>query len=79
MLMQDTQTAAEKAIRLLLAAHGRTNAWLAEQLGVSPFTLSRRMRGEIKFDVELLDRIATLFGLTFEQLLATADAVAVNQ
>lgn len=77
--MQDSQTAATKAIRLLLAAHNRKQTWLAAQLGETPFWLSRRMSGSITFNVEDLDRIASVFGITIDVLLATADAVAVNQ
>lgn len=77
--MQDSQTAATKAIRLLLAAHNRKQAWLASELGETPFWLSRRMSGSITFNVEDLDRIAAVFGIQLDGLLATADAVAVNQ
>lgn len=73
--MQSTQDAAAKAIRLLLAARDRRQTWLAKELGVSPFWLSRRMLGEITFDVDDLDRISTVFGITIDELLQTAKAV----
>jgi transcriptional regulator with XRE-family HTH domain len=74
--MQSSQAAATKAIRLHLAARDKRQAWLAEQLGVSPFWLSRRMSGTKTFDVEDLDRIADVFGTTLDALLSSAKAVA---
>lgn len=74
--MQTSQSAAAKGIRLHLAARNKRQAWLAEQLGVSPFWLSRRLSGTTTFDVEDLDRIAAVFGTTIEGLLASSKAVA---
>lgn len=74
--MRSTQHDAEKAIRILLAARNERQLWLAEQLGVSVFWLSRRMSGSIAFNVDDLDRIAAVFGKTLDELLATAEVVA---
>lgn len=74
--MQDTNSAIVRSVRLHLAAKRRTQVWLAEQLGVSQFWIGRRMTGSTIFNVEEVDRIATAFGTTFEQLLADAEAVA---
>lgn len=71
-----SQAAAEKAVRLLLAARRKTQAWLAAQIGETPFWISRRMSGKKTFNVDDLDRIAGVFDLTLDGLLATADAVA---
>lgn len=76
LLMQGTQQSAEKAIRLHLAAMKRSQVWLAEQLNVSQFWVGRRMTGAVTFNVDDLDRIAAVFGKTFDQLLADAEAVA---
>lgn len=70
-----SQAAAEKAIRLLLAARKRNQSWLAAQLHVTPFWVSRRMSGPLAFDMNDLDRIAEVFGLSAQSLLAVADAV----
>ena len=74
--MPSSQTAAEKAIRLHLAARNKRQVWLAEQLGVTSFWLTRRMTGVMEFSVTDLDRIAAVFGTTLENLLADAEAVA---
>jgi transcriptional regulator with XRE-family HTH domain len=73
--MQSSQTAAAKGIRLHLAAIDKRQAWLAQQLGESPFWVSRRMSGSKTFDVEDLDRIAAVFETTIEGLLEAAKAV----
>lgn len=74
-----SQDAAVRAIRLHLAARGVKQSWLADRLSVSPFWVSRRMSGATNFDIEELDRVAAIFGITIERLLSDADAVAVNQ
>lgn len=74
--MQSTQSAAAKGIRLLLAARGVRQSWLAEKLGVSVFWLSRRMSGATTFNVDDLDRIAVVFGTTLDGLLEASEAVA---
>lgn len=71
--MQDSQTAATKAIRLHLAAINKKQTWLAVELGVSPFWLSRRMSGEVNFDLDGLDRIARTLGTTLVALLEDAE------
>lgn len=74
--MPDTQSAIIRSVRLHLAAKRRTQVWLAKQLGVSQFWIGRRMNNATIFTVEDVDRIATAFGTTFEQLLADSEAVA---
>jgi len=74
--MQDSQSAATKAIRLHLAAINKKQTWLAAQLGVSAFWISRRMSGAVNFDLEDLDRIATALGTTLADLLADAEKIA---
>ena len=71
--MQDSQTAATKAIRLHLAAKDKKQTWLAAQIGESPFWLSRRMSGAVNFDFDDMDRIAAAFGTDLLGLLADAD------
>lgn len=77
--MQDAQTSATKAIRLQLAALDKPNAWLAEQLGKTPFWLSRRMSGKKFWDVMELSTIAGVFGLTYTELIASADAIKTRK
>lgn len=73
--MQSTQHNAAMGIRLQLAALNKRQTWLAQQLGESPFWVSRRMSGVKNFDVDDLDRIAAVFGMTLEALLASAKAL----
>ena len=77
--MQSSQTTAEKAIRLHLAARKKNQAWLADQLGESAFWVGRRMSGAVAFDLTDLDRIARVFSVTLDELLAAADAVKVPE
>lgn len=74
--MQSTHATAVTAIRMLLASRGKSQAWLAGQLGETPFWLSRRMSGKKTFDVGTLDRIAAVFDLTTEEMLRLSLAVA---
>lgn len=74
--MQDTQSAAVKAIRLHLAARNQSQTWLARQIDESPFWLSRRMTGTKTFNVDELDRIAAVFGLGLDELVQSAEAIA---
>lgn len=78
--MQESQAAAELGIRLSLAAmplpEQRTQAWLAAQIGESPFWLSRRMSGTQRFTVDDLDRIAAVFGTDLVGLITSMKGVA---
>lgn len=71
-----SQQTATKAIRLRLVARDKNQQWLADELGESPFWVSRRMSGTTKWDVDDLDRIAMVFGTSLDGLMATATAVA---
>ena len=74
--MPRTQTVAEQAIRLRLAAHKKSQAWLAEQVGESPFWIGRRMSGKVTFDLDDLDRISEAFDVDIDELLASADSLS---
>lgn len=71
--MARTQHRAEQAIRLILAAHNKSQAWLAQQLGESPFWVARRLNGVVNFDVEDLDRVARVLGTDLAGLLQFTD------
>jgi len=70
------QSSAVTAIRVRLAAMSKSQAWLADQIGESPWWLSRRMSGQQRFTTDDLDRIAAVFGTDIFGLLDTAKAVA---
>lgn len=71
--MASSQTSAEQAIRLTLAAHNKSQAWLAEQIGESVFWVTRRLNGAVNFDLEDLDRVADVFGTDVSGLLALVE------
>lgn len=77
--MQGTQELVERSIRMHLASRKQTQAWLAKQLGVTPFWVSRRMSGEISFDIEVLDRIAAIFGISIDRLISDGDALSTTK
>lgn len=56
-------------IRVLLARHGRTQADLADHLGLSAFAVSRRMTGAITWDIGELQQVAVWFGVTVHDLI----------
>ncbi|TKJ24332.1 hypothetical protein A6V29_04865 [Blastococcus sp. CCUG 61487] len=60
-------------VRAELARHGMTAQDLATAIGVTPFYLGRRIgrqqRGAIAIDVDELERIAAVLGVTPEYLL----------
>ena len=73
--MQSSQISAEQAIRLILAAHNKSQAWLAKQVSESPFWVTRRLNGIVNFDLEDLDRIADVFGTDVPGLLGFAESL----
>lgn len=72
---KDSQKAAALAISLLLVANGMTRRDLATALGESEFWLGRRMNSVSEFKITDLERIANLFALTIDGLLAIPDAI----
>lgn len=59
-------------VRALLARRQMTGADLAGRIGRSPMYVSRRVRGEVAFDLDDLQRIAEVFGVTPADLLPKA-------
>lgn len=68
--MGTTQVAAETAIRVRLAEQRKSQRWLSEVLGVSPYWLSRRMSGKKSFTTDDLDVIADALGTDFVSLMS---------
>lgn len=75
-MQSSSQATAEKSIRVRLAVMGKSQSWLAAQLGESTFWLSRRMTGATKLTTDDLDRIAEVFGTDVSGLLDLSRAVA---
>lgn len=53
----------------MLAEKGKTNKWLAEQLGKSEVTVSRWCTNEIQPSIETLTEIAKLLNVDIKELL----------
>lgn len=67
--MARTQHRAEQAIRLILAAHNKSQAWLAKEVDESPFWVTRRLNGIVTLSLDDLDRIAAVFNTDVHGLL----------
>jgi transcriptional regulator with XRE-family HTH domain len=61
-------------VRVQMTRHGATQADLAEALHLSQQAVSRRLRGEIAFDVTELGLIAGLFHITAAALIPVVAA-----
>lgn len=56
-------------VRALLARRMMTGADLATAIGKSPMYVSRRVRGEVAFDLDDMERLAVVFGVDVADLL----------
>jgi transcriptional regulator with XRE-family HTH domain len=56
-------------VRALLARRMMTGADLAAAIGKSPMYVSRRVRGEVAFDLDDMERLAGVFGVDVNDLL----------
>lgn len=63
-------------VRAAMARKRVTQSVLAAHLGISQAALSRRLRGEIPFDVNELALIASHLDVTIDALIPTPDAAA---
>lgn len=57
------------AIRGLMAERGITQPELAEQIGMSPATLSTRLNGHTEFTMKEIGAIARAFGVTIHEVV----------
>ena len=56
-------------IKAVLAETGKTNVWLAEQLGVNPTTVSKWCTNTCQPDLHTLSKIAELLNVSHRELL----------
>lgn len=56
-------------LKTVLVERGRTNKWLAEQLGKSETTVSRWCTNEVQPSLETLTKVATLLDVDIRELL----------
>lgn len=73
--MRSSADRAVQAILLLLVARDKTKTWLASELGESQFWVGRRLNGTVTPDLQDLDRIAGVFGISVPEMLAIPDAI----
>ena len=57
-------------VRAELARAGKTQAWLADAIGISQQSVSDRLRGKSPFDVNELARVADALGLDAASLMS---------
>ena len=58
-------------IKAVLAETGRTNKWLAEQLGKDPVTVSKWCTNSSQPDLQTLTRISELLDINIRELLVS--------
>lgn len=69
-------------IKGALADAGRTNKWLAEQLGKDPVTVSKWCTNTSQPDLQTLSRISVLLNIDIRELLVAntkANAIETNE
>ena len=63
-------------VRAALAREGKPQRFVGEVLGLSQPAVSRRMRGEVAFNVTELDLLAIALGVSVSAFYAIAEAPA---
>lgn len=63
-------------VRALLARKMMTGADLAAAIGRSPMYVSRRVRAEVAFDLDDMERMAGVFGVPVSQLMPPPESAA---
>lgn len=66
-----------ESVRVEAARRSISQTKIAEALGTSQQSISRRMLGKTSFDVEEIYSLASTFGMTVSALLPDADIVAL--
>lgn len=58
-----------KVIKIRLVELGKSNKWLADNTGTSPYTIGGYLRGKHKPEMGMLYKIATVLQLDFVKLV----------
>lgn len=74
--MSDIQTSISKAVAVLLARAGKSQAKLAAEMGMTPAWISNRMVGRVRWDTDDISVLATAFDMNEFELLSLAEAEA---
>lgn len=65
-------------LKAVLADSGKTNKWLAEQLGRDPVTISKWCTNTTQPDLQTLSRISDLLNVSFRELLVNRNGNTNN-
>ncbi len=65
-------------LKAVLADSGKTNKWLAEQLGKDPVTISKWCTNTTQPDLQTLSRISDLLNVSFRELLVNRNGNTNN-
>ena len=59
-------------IKVVLVEKGKTDKWLAEEIGKTPCTVSKWCSNSIQPDLQTLDRIAKLLDIDVRELIVSS-------
>ena len=62
-------------IKVVLVEKGKTGKWLAEEIGITPCTVSKWCSNGIQPDLTTLDKIARLLNVDVKDLLNSAEQI----
>ena len=62
-------------LKAVLADAGKTNKWLAEQLGKDPVTISKWCTNTTQPDLQTLSKISELLNVDIRELLAVRNKI----
>ena len=62
-------------IKVVLVEKGKTGKWLAEEIGITPCTVSKWCSNSIQPDLTTLDKIARLLNVDVKDLLNSAEQI----
>lgn len=78
MINKHPRDAIPRNIKILLAAQGHNQAWLAERMKVTRATVSNWMIGRAVMGIDSLDRIAEILHTTPAKLYTAPEETAEN-
>lgn len=71
--LNETSTRITRAVKAELARRDQDGLALVDVLGMNRNAVYARLRYEVPFTTDELDKIATFFGMTFTSLIASAN------
>lgn len=77
-LVEDARLAVAAEVRSLMGRHRMTQTRLADLLEMSQATISRRLTGEVAFDVDDLVRMSVVFGVNPDDFVCSLRGVGMT-